>query len=238
MNKKKFVVIGGIVIGVLVVLVLVFRYFPMTDKGKNITFSNIPFEEDFHLSKGFLQTGAIEYYFNISLTTELVVDVWSDEPINFKLYNYESGNIETESKWDRVVLESVVVKSGIWVVNIVPSNSHTNGLIKVTTRTPFPTHMYVQMSATREWYGVMGMSQNITISYEDKLEETISVLISIKIAQHYVEHDIEVWNCTKSGTDRNKFTVIWTEADTYDYYFVEIIVNHQVFGELRYSKCV
>lgn len=223
-GKRKFAIIGATVIGVLVALVLLFHYFPITEKDKNIIFSNIPFEEDFHLSKGFLQTDSMEYYFNISLATEFEVDITSDEPINFKLYNFETNSTKIDRKWVQIVYDSVVVKRGVWVVSIAPSNSNANGRIKMTTRTPLLTYMYVHMSATREVGG-----SNITMNYEDEMEETISVYLSIKLQDFTV-----VWNYTENGEERNKFTVTWSGASKYQHYVVEITADHRVFGNLTY----
>jgi len=221
-SKKKIAVIGATAVCVSVVLMLLFHYYRMTAKDKNVTFSNIPFEEDFHLSKGFFQIHSIEYYFNISLATEFEVDITSDEPINFKLHNYEVNITKAKRKWVKIVYDYWVLKRGIWVVEITTSDSHANGRIKVTTRKPLYTYMYVHMYATRD-------GSNITMNYEDELEETVSVHLSIMLQDFTI-----IWNYTESGVERYKFSVTWSGANKFQHYIVEIIANHRVFGNLTY----
>jgi hypothetical protein len=221
-GKRKFAIIGVVVICIFLTFLLPFYYFFIINKDNGLTFSNLPLEEDFHISKGFLQAGSKEYYFNVTLATEFVVDIVSDEPINFRLYNLEKNSTAIERKWVQNVYDSVVVKRGIWVVSIAPSNSHANGRIEITTRTPLLAYMYVRMYATRE-------GSNITMNYEDELEETVSVHLTIMLQDFTT-----VWNYTESGVERNKFSVTWSSANEFQHYIVEIITEHRVFGNLTY----
>jgi len=201
---------------------ILFFYLPMLTRDKSLVISPIPLEEDFHLSKGLLQEGKKEYFFNISIATEFLVDITSNKPINLKLYNSETTKMD--KNWVQTVYDSVVLKRGIWVVSIAPSNSNANGRVKITTRTPLLPYTYVHMFATREAGG-----SNITMNYEDELEETISVHLSVKSRELTV-----IWNYTESGEERNKFEMTWSDASKYQNYVVKITTNHRVFGNLTY----
>lgn len=205
---------------------LIFLYFPRR-KNNKIIISDIPLKEDFHLSKGFLREATIEYYFNITIATEFEVDIVSDEPFNFKLYNYQTNTSKMERKWCQFIYDYVVLKRGIWVISIAPSNSKANGRIEVTTRTPFYPAKYVHISATREIGGL-----EIVMNYEDELEETTSVHLSIQ----ELPNETIVWNYTINGEKRNKFTIIWNNANQFRHYVVQITVNHRVFGGLSYRN--
>lgn len=200
-------------------------YLPLFLKDNNSIVRTLPLEEDFHLSKGLFQSGSVEYVFNVSQTREIVINILSEKPINFRLYNYETGDTRIERKWKIMVYEYPILKrETVWVVHIETSNSQADGIITITSQVPSFPSKYVHMSASRDVGG-----SEITMDYEDELEETISVHLSIKY------QDLsEVWNLTVNGEERNKFTVTWPYASKYQHYVVEIVTNHEVFGGLSY----
>jgi hypothetical protein len=226
-GKRKFAIIGVAIICIVLTFLLLFYNLPViNNKDQNVTFSSLPFEEDFHISNGFLQAGSKEYYFNVTLATEFVIYITSDEPINFRLFNIKNNITAIERNSVQTVYDSTVVKRGIWVVSISPSNSHANGIIRIATQTPLYSYMYVRMYADRE-------GSNITMNYEDKLEETVSVHLTIML-----EDFTTVWNHTESGLKRNKFSMTWSKANKFKDYIVEIIAEHRVFGNLTFRTFV
>ena len=90
------------------------------------------------------------------------------------------------------------------------------------------TYTYVRCYALRE-------ANNITVVYQDKLKETISVIIEIGIWKiKNGEHVMEVvWNSTKYVPE---FTETWLGADIYTNYQLVVTMNHERYGEFEHRN--
>ena len=217
--------IGTLIIILVIISVglLLFIDFLPVSKDKTLIFNTLPFEEDFVLTKGLFQSGSKSYYFNVSISTEFVVELTSNKQLTFKLFNYDTGEVIHEKRGVQNISDSLVLKRGLYETTLIPTTSPTDGFIKVTSRTPLPTDEYIHMNATR---AVGGLS--ITVHYEDELEETVSLQLTIKRS-----YDLAVvWNYTTSGKEANNFTITWWDAYKYTNYVTEIIVDNRVYGEL------
>lgn len=230
-RKSRKIVIGvlaAVIMGIL--LFGLFLYLPqIVQTSETVYVEKIPFVDDFHLSKGFFQTSRVTYYFNITPSAGLWIDVVSDEPINLILVNNFTKNIKIERKYSQVISETVVLKRGIWFICIIPSNFRANGRIELKKWTPAPIYRYVHIDAERK-------DSEIIVSYKDDLNETVSVFISIEA------HDlvdglgyVEVWNCTVKG--KSNFSKSWIGREDTSY-IVSVVAEHNTFGEIKFSEAV
>ena len=223
-NIKKVAVVLAIIIPI-ALLGLLFIPSLIVPTPNTVYVNNIPFEDDFHLSKNILsQGGKIEYRFDITHTARKIdITIISTEAINCKLICRESGTAVIERDWTMLVSMSPLLQKGTWIVQIEPFYSNAEGIMTLNYGV-MSWAEFIDFSALRE-------NAEIKVSYRDNLNETISAYVCIKTK---VQYDwVKVWSCTVDGIDRNNFTRIWTcENKDYIVYFT---VNHELFGELEWS---
>ncbi len=233
-NRKKITIIVATAVIVIIVLWIVFAYSPIlkpetieTETSK-LTIYDVPFEKVFHLRHG----DSVKYHFNVSLIhrieIEVYPEVWQEDgkvkgKIDFKLYDYAKGTTKIEREWVIAVTVTPLLNSGIWVAEISAPYSDVDGRIYVSKGFMY-SYEFVHMFAVRD-------GTNISMNYEDELQETVLVYLSIMDKSL-----VEIWNYTESGPERNKFSLTWQGADKFTDYVVDITAEHRVFGNLTYRN--
>ena len=201
--------------------------------SSTVKVNQLPFEDDFHLSKFLLSSGKVEYVFNVTEVPHRVeIQTFSKEEINFKLSRTRDNAVIREVKWSTGVWVNPILGPGTYIVEIEPSNSHADGKITIQYGFLGFTYQFIIFDATRE-------NSKITIKYKDTLNVTRSIFISIK--HRLVGFPIrEVWNCTITGKNNFVQTIDLSKIEgaiaNDRTYIIELQVDHKIFGTVTASK--